>query len=208
MNVPAKIVVVDDDPKVLQGTMRILEIAGFEVLAASSGQECLELVQQNMPDLVMLDVVMADMEGTEVCRRIKDAPETKRTFVVLVSGSRISSDQQADGLDVGADGYITRPFTNREFLSRVDSILRIKKAEDDLHLEKEKLEQVNAKLTEALSRVKRLEGILPICVHCHKIRDVKESWQDIVEYIGDHSDAVFSHGLCPECMEKHYPDEL
>ena len=200
-----RILVVDDDPKVLQSTARILRDADYEVLEAHCGQECLDSVRANKPDLVLLDVVMPDFEGPEVCRKIKEDPETERTYVILLSGMRITSEQQADGLDVGADGYIPRPFAKREFLSRVASLLRIKQAEDALRAEKENVERLNAELVEALRRVKRLEGILPICMHCHRIRSDEETWQKLEEYLQDHTEVVLSHGLCSECLEKHYP---
>ncbi len=68
------------------------------------------------------------------------------------------------------------------------------------------LAKKNAELREALSRIKTLEGVLPICMHCHKIRDDKDTWQKLERYLGDHSDATISHGLCPECLERHYPE--
>ena len=75
----------------------------------------------------------------------------------------------------------------------------------ELRNEKEKAEKLSADLAESLRRVKRLEGIIPICMHCRRIRDDQESWQEVVDYITDHSDAMFSHSLCPDCEEKFYP---
>jgi len=71
---------------------------------------------------------------------------------------------------------------------------------------KQLLDEHLAKLQEALSHVQRLQGLLPICMHCHRIRTDAQSWQRIELYISEHSDAKFSHGLCPECAEKYYPD--
>jgi DNA-binding response OmpR family regulator len=206
MHDPAMILAVDDDPAVLLGTVRLLKGAGHTVLEASSGQECLDMVRSHRPDLVLLDVVLPDIEGPEVCRMIKADPALASVFVVLLSGMRTTPDHQADGLDLGADGYIPRPFSNREFLSRVTSILRIKRAEDDLRDAKEKVERLNAELNETIGRVRKLEGILPICMHCHSIRSDVETWQKLEGYLQEHSDVILSHGLRPECLEKFYPE--
>ncbi len=205
MNNPPKILAVDDDPRVLLGTVRILKGANYEVIEAHNGRECLDAVRLHNPDLVLLDVVMPDMDGTEVCRIIKGDPKRRRTFVVLTSGNQTSPDDQAEGLDYGADGYINRPFSIREFLSRIASILRIKKAEDDLLDEKEKVERLNAELMETLGRIKTLEGILSICMFCHKIRTDGDMWEKLEIYLLEHTDAMVSHGMCPECAKLHYP---
>jgi hypothetical protein len=76
----------------------------------------------------------------------------------------------------------------------------------ELREERDHIERLNAELVEALSRVKRLEAIIPICMHCKRVRIEAESWQDLLEYIVAHSDARFSHGICSECLKKHYPD--
>ncbi len=70
-----------------------------------------------------------------------------------------------------------------------------------------KLAKKNAQLEAALARVRTLEGLLPICMHCHKIRDEGDTWQRLEEYMSDHADVNFSHGLCPECLEKYYPED-
>lgn len=95
-------------------------------------------------------------------------------------------------------------------LSRLNNELvnlqrELAKKHAELKHEKERVENLNEGLVEALGRVKRLEGMIPICMHCHRIRDDQECWHDLLEYIGQHSDAQFSHGLCSDCLEKHYP---
>lgn len=76
-----------------------------------------------------------------------------------------------------------------------------------LREERDHIERLNAELVEALGRVKKLEAIIPICMHCNRVHIEEESWQDLLQYIEKHSDAVFSHGLCSECLRKHYPEE-
>lgn len=185
MRQPPRILVVDDDALVREATVRVLASEGYEVISAASGCGGLDAVRDHRPDLVFLDVVMPDMSGVEVCLTIKMDPDLRHTFVVLVSGARTSPDQQADGLEGGADGYIVRPFSNREFLARAESLLRIKRAEDGLR--------------EALARVRQLEGMIPVCTRCHKVRNDRQVWQEMENYLRDHTDAVLNHCLCPEC---------
>lgn len=105
--------------------------------------------------------------------------------------------QQADGLDAGADGYLAQPISNREFVSRVKSMMRIKQAEAER-------DRVIAELQEALAQVKALSGIIPICMHCKNIRDDNGYWSRLEQFITEHSEAQFSHGLCPSCAAEHY----
>jgi len=125
-----KILVADDDSNMLLLMNEILRTAGYEVLEASTGRECLDVLRAHRPDLVLLDVVLPDMTGMDVCRQIKTDLQLGRTFVILVSGVHVSSDHQADGLNVGADGYIVKPIPNKELLARVQAMERIKRAED------------------------------------------------------------------------------
>jgi diguanylate cyclase (GGDEF)-like protein/PAS domain S-box-containing protein len=132
MHHKAKILVVDDDATVLLLFTTLLADEGYEVYEAITGQGCLDTVRSQHPDIVLLDVMLPDMTGVEVCRRIKTEPGLQGTLVILVSGARISSEYQAEGLDIGADGYIVKGVSNREFLARIQSLVRIKRAEDAL----------------------------------------------------------------------------
>lgn len=127
-----KILAVDDDPGLLSLTNEILKRAGYEVLLASTGEECLEAVRKHHPDLILLDVVLPDMTGVQVCRQIKGDQQWRGTLVILISGVKVSSDYQADALNGGADGYIVKPISNKELLARVQAMERIKRAEEAL----------------------------------------------------------------------------
>lgn len=128
----ARIVVVDDDPTLLFATARILKSAGYEISTAAGGAQGLEKIREVRPDLVLLDVVMPDIDGREVCRRIKSDPTLKGTYVIHLSSVQTASNQQSEGLESGADGYIVRPVEKRELLARVESMIRIKKIQTAL----------------------------------------------------------------------------
>lgn len=140
MNSPAKILIVDDNPVVLLSGAELFRAAGFTVWEARNGAEALHLARANQPDLILLDVMLPDINGVELCRRMKADGELKTLFVVLLSSSQISSGNRVSGLDAGADGYITRPIENRELLARVQALVRIQQAEAALRRAQVELE--------------------------------------------------------------------
>lgn len=125
-----KILIVEDTVIIRLGMRKALEPAGYEIYEAGDGREGLLMAQAHRPDLILLDVDMPHINGIEVCRRIKANPELKHTFIAIVSGSRVDSESQIEGLNSGADAYIARPIPGRELLARVQALLRIKQAED------------------------------------------------------------------------------
>jgi PleD family two-component response regulator len=198
-----KVLIVDDSPNILLLYTSILSRAGYEVLEASTGKECFDAVKTNHPDLVVLDVMLPDITGLDVCRQMKNDKKSEDIFVILASGIQIASERQAEGLDIGADGYIVRPISNKEFLARVQAGERIKRAEDALREKEREQEELVSQLKEALAEIKTLKGFIPICASCKKIRDDEGYWDQLEVYISKHTDAKFTHGLCPECFEKY-----
>lgn len=147
---PLKILCVDDEPDLLKINTAILRNAGYEVTEAATGEECLRITKEQRPDLILLDVMLPDMSGYDICKRIKEAPELLGTYVMLISGMQISSASQIKGLDAGADGYITRPLPAQEFLSRLSAIIRIKKTEAALRKSMEQYKTLVETMNEGL----------------------------------------------------------
>jgi len=125
----ARILVVDDSDDLRTVFCRLLTRAGYDVLSAKTGEECLRLVEEQQPDLVLLDVVLPDMSGIDVCKQIKSGEQTGGPLVLSISGTRTSGSSQAESLDGGADGYITKPIDGQALLAHVNALLRTKKAE-------------------------------------------------------------------------------
>jgi DNA-binding response OmpR family regulator/signal transduction histidine kinase len=155
--VEIKILVVDDDPDVLEGTVRLLEKAGYTVKRASTGGETLQIIQEYPADLLLLDRDLPDINGIEVCRRIKQNPALKDTLVVFVSSLFTESNEQSEGLESGADGYVTRPIANRELLARVESYVRIHFLTSSMRLLSEQLRK-SQKLLNETERVAKVGG--------------------------------------------------
>jgi PAS domain S-box-containing protein len=127
------ILVVDDTEATRYAKCRMLRHAGFDVKEAGLGEEALEIVAAELPRLVCLDVCLPDINGLEVCRRIKADPALS-TMVLQMSASFIGHEDKVRGLEGGADGYLVSPFESDEFLATVRSLLRIQEAEDKLRL--------------------------------------------------------------------------
>jgi PAS domain S-box-containing protein len=156
-NLPTCILITDDDPLTLKALNRLLIDVGYEVCSASNGEQTLKLAEEKHPDLILMDVILPDIEGTEVCRRLKADARTADIFVVLLSGVRTSSDEQSEGMEGGADGYIARPIANRELLARIQAYLRIKTAEQKLMEHARSLEREVTERKQAEDAVKTSE---------------------------------------------------
>lgn len=149
-NSKAKVLCVDDDPDLLLINSSILKSAGHEVLEATDGRACIDMIRKERPDLVLLDVILPDMSGLEVCRQIKTTRGMTDTYVVLISGMETSSKSQIKGLEAGADGYIVRPVSSQELLARVQALIRIKKMEAALRKSMERYQMLIETMNDGL----------------------------------------------------------
>jgi DNA-binding response OmpR family regulator len=116
----ASILVVDDDIRMLRMMKRVLELEGFQVLVASSGETSLKIFEKEAPDLVLLDIMMPDMDGYTVCQQIR---EFSQVPIIMVT-AKGDDKEKVEGLDIGADDYVTKPFSASELAARVRAMLR------------------------------------------------------------------------------------
>jgi DNA-binding response OmpR family regulator len=130
-----KILIVDDDLDIADAFTHILRSADYEVLSAATGQECLRIARAERPDLILLDVRLPDINGLEVCRRIKADPELARTAVINVTAMRTSKDDEAEGIEAGADAYLAKPVHLRTLLAHVQTLLRARQTETAREIE-------------------------------------------------------------------------
>ena len=180
----AFVLIVDDNPLNLQVLGNTLRKNGYKLAAAKSGPEALDFLQKKLPDLILLDIMMPEMDGYEVCKKLKEDENTKKIPVIFLT-ARTDTDSIVRGFEAGGVDYVVKPFNPAELLARVKTQIKLKQAFDEIRTSK---------------------GFIPICANCKKIRDDKGYWESVEEYIGKHSDAVFSHSICPECTKKLYPD--
>ncbi len=196
-----KILIAEDEVFSRSVLRRVLLSWGHEVAEASDGEEAWKaLSADNSPRLALLDWVMPNMAGIDVVRRVRESPWNQERYVyIILLTQKDSKDDLVEGLAAGADDYVVKPFDHNELQVRIRSGQRIIELQSALA-------DTNTELRSALAQVKKLSGFLPICAHCKKIRDDAGYWQQIEEYIRDHSEAEFSHGICPQCVAKLYPD--
>ena len=177
-----QILIVDDNPQNIQVLGRMLMDRGYRVSISQTGKGALEFAQKRQPDVILLDIMMPEMDGFEVCKRLKQMPETEKIPVIFLT-ARYETENIVKGFDVGGVDYVTKPFNSVELLARVKTQLKLKEAFDE---------------------IKTLKGLIPICANCKKVRDDDGFWGMIEEYVSEHSEAVFSHSICPDCSTKLY----
>ncbi len=162
VNDPAKILVVDDTPKNVKLLADLLAVNGYDVLTAGSGKEALAKLEAEHPDLMLLDVVMPEMSGYEVCQKIRENPATRLLPVVMVTALD-PAEERVKGLDAGADDFLAKPINRPELLARVSSLLRIKRLQDEVQRQAAELSEWNRKLErrvqEQLKQLERLERL-------------------------------------------------
>ena len=196
-----KILIAEDDAVSRCLLETTLKLWGYDVTAAPDGSRAWEALQtEAAPQLVILDWMMPGLDGPEICRRVREAPQTRATYAILLT-ARDSREDLIRGLQSGADDYLSKPFDRRELRVRVEVGVRILQLQEALAARVRELE-------DAMARVKLLQGLLPICCYCKKIRNDRNYWQQVEHYITEHSGAQFSHGICPECYEKFVQPEL
>ena len=122
MNEIKKILVVDDDPYILMSLEYLMKKNGYQVMIARNGSEELDLVVNKMPDIILLDIMMPDVDGYEICRQIKKSEKLKDIKVVFMSAKSKEADIQK-GYDLGASFYITKPFSTRDMLKQINALL-------------------------------------------------------------------------------------
>jgi CheY-like chemotaxis protein len=195
---PKIILIVDDNPTNLGVLFDYLKELKYRVLVDTNGESAISTVLQMPPDIVLLDVMMPGIDGFETCRRLKANEVTKDIPVIFMTALTDAVDE-VKGLEVGAVDYITKPIKVEIVSARINTHLALRSTQ-------KQLEEKNLQLQQALKNIKTLEGLIPICANCKQVRDDEGFWQQVEVYIRDHTNAKFSHSICPDCMEALYPD--
>jgi CheY-like chemotaxis protein len=205
------ILIVDDSPDQHLLLRSILTKAGHhELVAANSAREAfttlnLEGAQPSVRvDLILMDVLMPDIDGVSACRHIKQQAHLQDIPIIMVTAKNDLNNLK-EAFSAGAMDYINKPVNGVELLARVSSALTLKNEMDCRKEREAELRRSNEELQRALREVKVLRGLIPICASCKKIRNDGGFWQQLEEYIGEHSEAEFSHGICQPCLKKLYP---
>lgn len=190
-----KILLAEDEPISRAIVANLLMSWGHNVVAVENGQAAWDILQApDAPPLAILDWIMPGMQGIELCRAIRAQGNPQPPYLILMT-ARLDRTSVITGLRCGANDYIRKPCDPDELRARLDIGIMV------VGLQQRLAERVRD-LEKALAHIKRLQGILPICSYCKKIRNDQQSWQRLENYITEHTDVLFSHGICPECFDR------
>ncbi|MDX8377588.1 MAG: response regulator [Mariprofundales bacterium] len=185
-------ILIVDDVSLNQHVLKMALKQNYELLLASSGEEALSMAYTKpQPDLILLDVSMPGMDGYEACQRLKKIPETQYIPVIFVT-SHADREAEKHGFALGAVDYIIKPISVPILRARIKTHLSLYRTITDLRL--------------ALAEIKALNGLLPMCSWCRKMRDDSGYWLQVEQYLNDHTGIMVTHGICPECKQIHFPD--
>jgi phosphoserine phosphatase RsbU/P len=196
-----RVLIAEDDAV----SRRLLEATlakwGYEVVVTTDGLQALDVLSQpEAPSLAILDWMMPGLDGAQVCLKARALAGERLLYMILLTAKGRKEDV-VEGLTAGADDYVIKPFDRAELKARINAGERILRLQAELAARVKELEL-------ALVNVKLLQGLLPICCYCKKIRDDKNYWQQVDTYVADHSEAQFTHGICPDCRDKIVKPEL
>jgi sigma-B regulation protein RsbU (phosphoserine phosphatase) len=198
---PFPVLVADDEAVSRTVVTAMLRKGGYEVRVANDGEQAWAALQQpDAPPVAIMDWMMPGIDGLEICRRLRQIDTPTPTYVILLT-SRDAAADIVEGLRAGADDYVTKPPHEEELLARISVGTRV------VGLQQTLADRVR-RLEDALSKVKQLQGLLPMCSYCKRIRDDQNYWQQVESYISVHSDVQFSHSYCPDCFEKYVQPQL
>lgn len=202
MQMDLSVLYVEDDDTTREEMKLFLARRVRKVVVAANGQDGLNLFHANTIDLVMTDIRMPIMDGLTMAEVMRNK---QPTLQIIVTTAYSDMQNLIKAIDIGVDQYVLKPIDTSKLQVALVKCASVIHAERERKHHQAERERLIADLQKALVEIRKLQGILPICSSCKKIRDDKGSWNQIETYIRDHSEADFSHSICPECAEQLYP---
>jgi sigma-B regulation protein RsbU (phosphoserine phosphatase) len=196
-----RILVLDDDAVTRVTLESVIRGAGWSPLAIDDPELAFEILTgPDGPPIALIDWQMPRLSGVDLCRRVRAAEPTARPYLIFVTSNSTPNDI-VTGLDAGADGYMTKPIAANELEARVRAGLRTIALQQELRT---RLQEAQAES----ARTKPLRELLPICCYCRRIRDERQQWSTLEQYLTQRVDVRFTHGFCPTCFEHHVLPDL
>jgi len=159
---------------------------GHDVIVTEEGGEAWDAFHTGRPQIVITDLEMPKIDGLQLCQKIRAEHQDKYVYIIILT-AREGKKAYIEGLDAGADDFMHKPVDMDELAARL---------------------RVAARILSMQTEMRQLEGLLPICSYCKKIRDENDSWMPIEGYISTRTEATFSHGACPSCVEKYIRPQM
>lgn len=210
------VLLVDDQVLVGETVRQMLrEFADIDFHYCADPTAAVESAVCLKPTVILQDLIMPSVEGLTLLGRYREHPATKDVPVVVLSAKEDPA-VKSDAFTLGANDYLVKMPDTVELVARIrlhanayldrmqrdEAYRALRESQHQLLITNGSLQSLNADLKDALSKVKQLTGLLPICSYCKRIRTDRDYWQQVDHYVGEHSDAQFSHGICPPCYEK------
>jgi YesN/AraC family two-component response regulator len=194
---------VEDEPTTRETVSAMLERQIRTVYQAGDGKAGLQAFKAHRPEVVITDIRMPVMGGLDMAREIRVlAPRTH----IIVTTAHNDTDFFLDAIDIGIDQYVLKPVNRDRLFEAIRKCQEILGLERTITFKDAEQKRLIKELQQALASIKTLSGLIPICASCKKIRDDQGYWNQLEAYISEHSSAEFSHGICPDCAVKMYPN--
>lgn len=196
------VLIVDDEKINLELISNILENEGYKIEQANSSKKALQFFDKKTADIILLDIMMPEIDGFEVCIHLKKEPKTANIPIIFIT-SLADTNTQAKGFEAGCVDFISKPPSPSILSARIKTHIELKMHRDELE---QLVRSRTSELQKAMEQINTLKGLLPICANCKKIRDDKGTWNKIEAYIQKRSKVEFTHGICPNCARKLNPE--
>jgi len=180
-----KILIADDDPVSLKILQSALRSDGHEVIATTNGTEAWDRFDLTPVRVVVSDWMMPGMDGLEFCRRVRARAKTEYPYFILLTANNTGRESLRAAMEAGCDDFLSKPLDREAIFMRL---------------------RVAARILDFTTQIRVLKELIPICMYCKKVRDDSDYWQQVDTYIHTCTGSNFSHGICPECLEKHLAD--
>jgi len=181
------ILVAEDDPISRKLLTTILEQLGFKVEAHEDGEAAWAAFEKAPKTLVVTDWLMPKMDGLALTRKIRARNAEEYTYIILLTANSQSVENYYAAMEAGVDDFLEKPMDREKLWSRL---------------------RVAERILSYTKRIGRLESMLPICSYCKKIRDSKDYWEQVEEYMTQNTGITFSHSICPDCYDKVIKPQL
>lgn len=176
-----KILTVEDDLVARKILVQALHRLGYETVEAADGTEALRVIEQEPVRVIVSDWLMPEIDGLELCRRVRALVNTEYTYFILLTSRTADIANQREAIEAGVDDFLTKPLDLQELWMRL---------------------RVSERILKFTTQVRQLEAFLPICSYCKKVRDDQNYWQQIEGYINERTGSEFSHSICPDCYQR------
>jgi DNA-binding response OmpR family regulator len=177
-----KIIIAEDDPVSLARVTALLLSLGHDPVACENGLDAWETFDREPSRLIISDWMMPGMDGLELCKKVREREKTEYTYFILVTAEHTAEEDYDRAIRAEVDDFIIKPL-NRGAVWR-----RLRVAE---------------RILTYTTEIRQLKTLIPICMYCKKIRDDSDYWEQMENYIHEHTGSDFSHGICPECYDKY-----